>query len=135
MAKIKKAKKVRWASNQTLWIGDPEYVLNNEKWQKISLKFKDKYKEGLLKINSTFFGDGAYGNNTGQCYDIDSGTIAIVPYPMVENFKYLKSGREVWVMEEIVSTEIVRINNELHFRVNQQTVEILLLEELNHVFN
>ena len=141
---IKNRKKMTWPQRQSLWIGDPSYVFNNEEWQSIVLKMSSKkYADGLLNIYSTG-GDGCFGSlSCERCYDIDSGTIAIVPLsmidignPKVKNNKYVNEhGSEVWIMEEIISTEIVRIHNELHFRVNNQTVEIVLLERLNHIIN
>ena len=72
------------------YIGDPCYVFA-ESWTKI-LDITDyfrkletsTYKDFEFMGGATYVGDGVYGDNYGNTYSVDSGSIAILPIGMLD---------------------------------------------------
>jgi len=65
------------------WIGDLCYVMDDE-WDEVCSVFNDKDGEYTMSdgkkfaMYSTFYGDGAYEDQHGNIYGVDSGTIGCI---------------------------------------------------------
>ena len=71
------------------YIGDPCYVIAEENWD----AWLDAYREGDGELtynghemwaHQTYFGDGSYKDQQGREYGVDAGTLAAVPFDLVE---------------------------------------------------
>lgn len=72
------------------YIGDPCYCLGKEVYHDI-WGGKYNYKDGIIPVNETFFavhetmyGDGCYQSNEHIYFDVDSGTLSMIPISLME---------------------------------------------------
>lgn len=80
-------------SKNGFYFGDPCYVLGDELYYDVwghNYEFKDcavKDPETGLKfaVHGTAFGDGTYSGSDGNVFEVDSGTLAIVPLELVKS--------------------------------------------------
>ena len=76
-------------SNVGFFIGDPCYVLSDDKYDIWGNKYN--YNDGFIEINDynfivhgTAYGDGEYFDEQGYSYGVDSGTIAVIPLELIK---------------------------------------------------
>ena len=86
------------SSRKGFYIGDPCYVLGDKIYYDFwgeKKKFSDgvfKFKNLYFAIGSTKYGDGCYGDDDGNEYPVDSGTIALIPLELVGKKDRLELG-------------------------------------------
>lgn len=79
----------------TYYIGDPCYVFNRDQWDALGDQtgwFEETpvaaIHEYRMVAFGTAYGDGAYQDNLGREYPVDSGLIGIVPIEVVDPTKF-----------------------------------------------
>lgn len=79
------------------YVGDPCYALNNEHYNIWGDKYN--YEDGIHEINGfyfavygTEFGDGSYQGSNNINYSVDSGTIALIPFELVNMEEDISEG-------------------------------------------
>lgn len=107
-----------------IYIGDPCYALNNsdyDKWGEIN-----GFNDGVIEIDefkfavySTEFGDGVYEGSDSFKYPVDSGTIAAIPFELVN--------KDVENLGRIIETDEIKItceHGEFHISWDKGDIDI-----------
>ena len=84
-------------------VGDLCNALNSDDWQDYC--FQEVLPEGAFSFH-TFVGDGTYTDQEGREYNVDSGTIGILPLDKVSDLDKLKTALKYRIVQVLDLPEV-----------------------------
>lgn len=92
--------KAKVESEKGFYFGDPCYVLSDDVYYGVWGNFyefqdcsvKDPATGLHFAVHGTAYGDGGYRDQHGNCYGVDSGTLALIPLELVEKKRGIDNG-------------------------------------------
>lgn len=108
--------KEKITSKKGFFVGDVCYALSKENYKILLAKSYDYtchiYKNGKFEIEkdkfivwaSTAYGDGDFEDNSDRLFSVDSGTLGIVPFELVDNTQLNENAYGCFYICEVAGT-------------------------------